>query len=423
MQTKPHNWAGNIAFGATEVHYPRTVEEVQALVAQHSRLKVLGAGHSFTPLADTTDALVSLKQFDPTITVDAERSTVTIGGGVRYYQLVGELHQAGYALHNLPSLPDITVAGACATGTHGSGDANGCIATSVAAIEFVAGTGDVVTLTREEHGEQLRGVAVNLGGIGIVTRLTLDVQPTFTMRQDVYQNLPLDQVLEHVDAIFADAYSVSLFCNWSRPFINQAWVKRRIPAGGTIDAPPQWFEAMRLNRQVDPVGIADADLCTEQLGHPGPWHERLPHFRLGYMAESGEELQTEYMVPRQHAVAALEVLDRLRNEIAPRVFMGELRTIAGDELWMSPFYQQPSIALHFTWKPDEPAVREVLPMLEAELAPLGARPHWGKLFSLSPEHVRSLYPHLADFQALLKHYDPEGKFRNQFLDTYVGIEN
>jgi xylitol oxidase len=417
MIETPRNWAGNVTFGAARLHFPETVAQVQDLVAGHRKLKAIGARHSFTDIADSSEDLVSLDRFDPAIAVDASRRTVTISGGVRYEQLCGKLHEAGCALHNMGSLPHISVAGACATGTHGSGDGNGNLATAVAAMEVVTGTGDIVAFSRDQQGDQFHGAVVGLGGLGIVTRLTLDVQPTFEMRQDIYENLPLAQVVENCDAIFSGGYSVSLFTDWRGPRFNQFWIKRRI--GDTApDAPPQWFEATRATRQLDPVGTA-ADACTGQLGIPGPWHERLPHFLKAYMPERGQELQSEYMVPRQHAVAALQALDRLRDRIAPNLQMSEIRTIAEDSLWMSPFHRQDSIALHFTWKPDWPAVGRLLPAIEAELEPFAARPHWGKLFTIPAARVQSLYPKLPDFQQLLQHYDPQGKFRNRFLDTYI----
>jgi xylitol oxidase len=418
MIETPQNWAGNITYSAARLHNPETLAQVQHLVTRHRKLKVLGARHSFTDIADSPEDLISLDRFEPTIAVDATHRTVTISGGVRYEQLCGKLHQAGFALHNMGSLPHISVAGACATGTHGSGDGNGNLATAVTAMEIVTGAGDVVVFSRQQHGEQFHGAVVALGGLGVVTRLTLGIQPTFEMRQDVYENLPLAQLVDNFDAIFSVGYSVSLFTDWSSPRFNQFWVKRRVTDTAALEAPPVWFEATRATRQRDPVGH-EADECTGQLGIPGPWHERLPHFRMGYMPEKGQELQSEYMVPRQHAVTALRALDRIRDRIAPHLQMSEIRTIAADTFWMSPFYQQASIALHFTWKPDWPAVSQLLPMIEEELAPLGARPHWGKLFTMPAARLQSLYAKLPDFQQLLRDYDPHGKFRNRFLDTYI----
>lgn len=414
----PHNWAGNYTFGAARLHYPETIPQVQELIIRHRKLKVIGARHSFTEIADSSEDLISLDRFDPTMTIDATHRTVTLGGGVRYDHLTRTLHQAGFALHNMASLPNITVAGACSTGTHGSGDGNGNLPTAISAMEIVTGTGDVVHLSRARNGEQFCGAAVGLGGIGVIAHLTLDIQPTFEMRQDVYENMQLAQLEDHVDAIFAEAYSVSLFTDWRNQCINQVCLKRRVTDTSTSEAAPMCFGATLATRQRDPVGL-HPDECTVQLGIPGPWHERLPHFRMGYMPERGHELQSEYMVPRKHAIAAIRAIDGLRDHVAPRLQMGEIRTIAADDLWMSPFYRQASIALHFTWQPDVPAVMRLLPMIEAELAPFGARPHWGKLFTLAAGQLEALYPKLPDFRQLLREYDPQGKFRNRFLDTYI----
>jgi xylitol oxidase len=155
------------------------------------------------------------------------------------------------------------------------------------------------------------------------------------------------------------------------------------------------------------------------MGIPGPWHERLPHFRVDHTPASGNELQTEYFVPRRHAVAAIQAMVRLRDQLEPVLLISEVRTIAADRLWMSPSCQQAAVGIHFSWKKDWPAVQKLLPVIEEQLAPFQARPHWGKLFTMQPSHLQMVYPKLPDFQELLRTYDPQGKFRNAFLDTYI----
>ena len=413
------NWAGNITYSAAHWHKPETVDQVQEAVRRSRRVRVLGSRHSFNHIADTPGDLISLEHFDPVVTIDRERLTATVAGGVRYGQLGQQLHQAGFMLHNLASLPHISIAGACATATHGSGDRNGNLATAVAALEIVTASGEVVTLSREESGDVFDGAVVSLGGLGVVTQVTLDITPAVDMCQDVYENLPLAQLETHFDAITGSAYSVSLFTDWQAPLFNQVWLKRLVAASVAPEAEPEFFGATRATRKLHPIGSLSAENCTEQMGRRGPWHERLPHFRMEFTPSSGEELQTEYLVPRSHAVPALRAVQQMRDQIAPLLLISEVRTIAADTLWLSPCYQHACVAIHFTWKKDWPAVQQLLPRIEAALAPFDARPHWGKLFTMAPERVQALYPRLPEFRNLMRRYDPDGKFRNAFLDSYI----
>ena len=419
MLNHPSNWAGNYIYRAAEIHQPKTVEQIQELVRQARKVKPLGTRHSFNDIADSPGDLISLEHFDQIVALDRERRTVTVEAGVRYGQLARWLHEEGYALHNLASLPHISVAGACATATHGSGDRNGNLATVVSAMEFVTGNGDLVALSREQDLEQLEGAIVGLGGIGMVTKVTLDVSPTFQMQQDVYEKLPVKELEKHYDELTSDVYSVSLFTDWRSSTINQVWLKRLVPDGISIEAEPELFGARLATNHLHPIASISAENCTEQMGVCGPWFERLPHFRMDFTPSSGEELQTEYFVPRQHIFAALRSIDRLSEYIAPLLLISEIRTIAADNLWMSPCYKRDSVAIHFTWKQDWEGVRNVLPRIEAALAPFQARPHWAKLFTMSHTQLQSLYEKLPDFQRLLQHYDPQGKFRNEFLDRHI----
>lgn len=413
------NWARNYRYHAARLHTPETVEQAQELVAHHRKIRALGTRHSFNSIADTTEDLISLARLNHIISIDRERHTVSVEGGIRYGELCQQLHREGYALHNLASLPHISVAGACATATHGSGDANGNLATAVAALEIIAADGEIVTLSREQNSETFAGAVVALGSLGVITRLTLDITPTFQMRQVVYENLPLAELNAHFDEITGSAYSVSLFTDWRSETFTQVWRKQRL----TDDVPPApeptFFGATLATRPLHPLASLSAENCTEQMGIPGPWHERLPHFRMEFTPSSGEELQSEYIVPRQHALAAIHAVAELKEQIAPHLLICEVRTIAADPFWMSPCYQQACVGIHFTWKQDWPAVERLLPGIEETLAPFAARPHWGKLFTMSPARLESLYEKLPDFRRLLASYDPESKFHNAYLTTYL----
>lgn len=419
MINNPKNWAGNYTYRAARIHQPETVEQIQELVARSPKLKPLGTRHSFNDIADSPGDLISMERFDKILELDPTRRTVTVEAGVRYGTLARWLHEEGYALHNLASLPHISVAGACATATHGSGDRHGNLATAVSAMELVSGTANVVTLSREKDREQFEGVVVGLGGLGIVTKLTLGVSPTFQMQQDVYENLPRAELEAHYDELTSSIYSVSLFTDWRSSTINQVWLKRHVPDGISVKVESDLFGARLAASHLHPIASLSAENCTEQMGVCGPWFERIPHFRMGFTPSSGEELQSEYLIPRQHAFAALRVIDQFRAQIAPLLQISEVRTIAADDLWMSPCYKQACVGIHFTWKQDWDTVRNVLPLIEEALAPFDARPHWGKLFTMSYTRLKTLYEKLSDFQQLLQHYDPDGKFRNEFLDKHI----
>jgi xylitol oxidase len=412
------NWAGNIVFAADRLHRPSSVAELQTLVAGSGKARALGTGHSFNRIADTDGALITVADLPVELDVDSAAGTVRVSAGLRYGQVATALDDAGFALANLGSLPHISVAGACATGTHGSGNGNRALANSVSGIEIVTAGGELVTLTRAADPGRFPGAVLALGALGIVTALTLDVQPTYDIQQYVYQDLPRASFDAHFGEVFAAGYSVSAFLDWKSPRFTQVWVKHRV-SGDPWNAPAGWLGATLADRPLNPVPGMSPVHCTEQLGVPGPWHTRLPHFRLEFTPSNGEELQSEYFVPRARIAEALAALDPIADRIAPLLMVSELRTIAADDLWLSPAYERDNAALHFTWFPDTEAVKPVLTMMEERLAPFDARTHWGKVFTASPAAVRGQYPHLDDFLALAKAMDPAGKFRNDLLDRYL----
>lgn len=417
------NWAGNVTFTAARYCRPSTVDELRTLVAGSTRVRALGAGHSFNPIADTTGTLVSLAGLPSVIEVDSAASMVEVSGGLRYGELAAELHRRGWALHNLGSLPHITVAGACATGTHGSGDRNANMAAAVAAIELVTAEGELRVLSRTgPTAAEFFGSVVGLGSLGIVTRLWLDIEPTYSVRQHVYDNLSHDQLVEHLDAILAGAYSTSLFTRWRPEPVYQVWRKRRVSAEDDGGADPVFFGATAATEPRHPLPGMTADNWTEQLGRVGPWHERLPHFRLEFIPSRGEELQSEYLVPRALARQAIDAVAQLADRVSPVLQVCELRSIAADQFWLSPSYQRDSLGLHFTWVPDAAAVLPVLVEIERRLAPMDARPHWAKLFCTDAAVLRGLYDRYADFARLLALRDPDRKFANRFVERYISAD-
>ncbi|MEJ7617626.1 MAG: FAD-binding protein [Pyrinomonadaceae bacterium] len=384
-----------------------------------SQLRGLGSKHSFNAIADSTQNQISLVNLNKVISLDKAANTITVEGGIKYGEVCKYLHDHGYALHNLASLPHISIAGACATATHGSGLKNGNLATTVSALEFVNAAGDVVVLSKEKDGDQFEGAVVGFGALGIVTKLTLRLQPTFLMKQVVYQNLSMTALETNFSAVEASGYSVSLFTDWKNKNINEVWIKSRTERGQVAAMAPEFFGAQLATKNLHPIETLSPENCTEQMGVPGPWYERLPHFKMGFTPSSGKELQSEYFVPIEHAYQAMMALEKLNEKVSPHLMISEIRTIDADNLWMSPCYKQARAAFHFTWKQDWENVKKVLPLIEEQLAPFDGRPHWGKLSVMSPSKLQPLIQRLPDFKKLVRQYDPNGKFRNDFLNTNI----
>lgn len=314
MIEHPGNWAGNYFYRAAQIHEPERVEQIQELVRHSNRLKALGTRHSFNDIADSPGDLISMKRFGKILGIDSKHHTVTVEAGVRYGELCRWLDREGFALHNLASLPHISVAGACATATHGSGDRNKNLSAAVSSMEFITANGEITVLSRDD--EHFAGAIVGLGWLGIITKLTLDVSPGFHMQQDVYENLPLANLENHFDELTSSGYSVSLFTDWQNAIFNQVWLKRHTPDRVSLKAEPELFGARLATANLHPISTLSAENCTEQLGSCGPWFERLPHFRLEFTPSSGEELQSEYILPRQHAVSAFHAVDDLRDHVS-----------------------------------------------------------------------------------------------------------
>lgn len=409
------NWAGNLTYSTDNLATPASVEEVCRVVKETAKLRALGSRHSFNAIADSNKNQISLKRLDQ-IAIDDKAHTVKVGAGITYGALSPYLDAHGYALHNLASLPHISVAGAIATATHGSGVRNGNLATAVSALDIVTADGKIISLSRQKDGEQFLASVVALGALGVVTSVTLNLQPTYQVAQSVYLNLSLDHLEHHFQEILSSGYSVSLFTDWQNHRATQVWIKRRIAPRDPNKWEPEFFGAKLATQKLHPLAGHAAESCTEQQGIPGPWYERLPHFRMNFTPSSGQELQTEYFVPFDRGYEAILAVEKLRDHITPHLFITELRSIAADDLWMSMAYKRASLAIHFTWKPKWPEVSKVLPLIEAQLEPFGARPHWGKLFTVAPARLQAQYAKLAEFKALLNRLDPQAKFRNEFLE-------
>jgi xylitol oxidase len=432
--TDRSNWAGNLEYRAVALHRPTTLDQVREVVTAGGPVRALGSRHCFNDIADTTGAHLSLDRFEPvdasTLVVDTDASgatTVTVSGGARYGDLATALFEHGYAVPNLASLPHISVAGAIATATHGSGVTNQGLGGAVVALEIVTGTGEVLTVRRGDTDGPLPfdAAVVHLGALGVVTRVTLAVEPTFEVRQDVFVDLPWESFERDVDAVLGAAYSVSVFTRWRDDAMDQVWLKSRVDEidsrpGGALALGEEFHGARRSPVPLHPLPGISAESCTEQLGVAGPAHERLAHFRMAFTPSNGDELQSEYLVPRQHAVAAVAAVRALRDRVVPLLQVTEIRTMAADGFWLSPSGAQDAVGIHFTWLPRQEEVEALLPVIEEALAPFDARPHWGKLFTTDQARLAKLYPRLGDFREVVARLDPQGVFGNDYLRRVLG---
>ena len=407
------NWSGNIEYRPADIARPESISVLQKVVAGASKVRAYGSGHSFNTLADTDGTLIAFSEFDKNIEIDSSKMLVRVPAGVRYGEVAPKLHANGFALRNMGSLPHITVVGATSTGTHGSGVGNKNLSGSIAEIELITATGDAITLDQSE----LPAARVALGSIGIIHHLTLDIVPTYDVAQTVYFDLPFVQLISNLDAILSAGYSVSVLSMWGDEFVDQVWVKSKIGTNPVLTQ-NEWFGAKLATRKSNPIREADSAAATEQFGLPGPWFERLPHFKLDFTPSFGEELQTEYFIDRKDAPAALNAIYKIREELSELIMVCEMRTVAQDENWLSEAYGRETFVFHFTWRPNIPAVEKLLLKIEASLEPFKARPHWGKVFTNNAFDFSSLYPKFNSFLTYRGTYDPSRKFVNKLLETW-----
>ena len=238
--------------------------------------------------------------------------------------------------------------------------------------------------------------------------MALDLVPTFDVVQSVVDAVPDGQVADGLESILAAAYSASVFTTWGPERLSQVWLKERADRAPTRE---RW-----AGRDADgprhPVAGMPTENATQQLGVVGPWHERLPHFRLEFTPSRGDELQSEYLLPMRHAHAAWRAVDAVREIVHPVLYVSELRAVAADPQWLSLTGGVDSVAFHFTWRPG-PHVADAVAAVEQALAPFDARPHWGKVFSTPPPRLGELYPRLPDFRALVRALDPDGEVRQR----------
>ena len=407
------NWSGIVNFRDSATEYPSTVEEIKSMVSASSKIRSRGSAHCFNAIADTDATSVTLNKLPNAIEINKESRTVRVPAGLKYGELAVALHERGWAIHNMASLPHISVAGAVATATHGSGIGNGNLATAVRSLELVLPDGNTKRISQGD--EDFEGYVVGLGLTGIVVNLDLAIEPTFNISQTVYRGMSRETYAANIKEIMSLAYSVSYFTTWAAAGGGEVWAKFK--SGST--APTELFEAYPATSNRHPLPGLNPEPCTEQMGVSGPWHLRLPHFKMEFTPSAGDEIQSEFFVDIKDAPAAFAELEKIAPQINEILWVSEIRAIAADELWMSPHFQRDSIGIHFTWKKVD-AVYEMVKVVEATLAPFKYRPHLGKVFSASPRYLESVMPKISDFKNLISEIDPTNKFGNEFTDKLLG---
>lgn len=407
------NWARNYRYQG-RIERPNSVDALRAVLSSAQKVGFLGSRHSFNAIADS-DVLVDMRSLPESIEIDVGRRTAVVSGGTTYATLALELDRHGMALANFASLPHITVAGAIATGTHGSGAGNGGLGTSVAALQIITADGESVYVQRGQP--DFAGCVVALGALGAIVSVGIDIEPAYNVRQFVTQDVPWASLASELRAVMGSAYSVSLFTHWGEN-VEQAWIKQRV-AGGSVTMHPALADGRPAKTNLHPVGDLDTANSTPQLGLEGPSYDRLPHFRIGFTPSNGNELQSEFLLDWSAATDAIAAMRTIGPRLRPALLISEIRAVAGDELWMSPSFGRDSLAIHFTWRPEPELVETALTLVEGALLPLAARPHWGKVFLAESDYIRGQYPKLEEFAALTARFDPNRMFRNAWLERNV----
>ncbi|PZE77649.1 FAD-binding protein [Curtobacterium sp. MCBD17_019] len=411
------NWAGNVTYRAREVVRPTTLDELRTAVTSNPRVTALGSRHSFNLVADTDGVQIALGAMPEVIEIDSERRVARVAAGLTHARAAAALDEAGFALANLASLPHISVAGAVATGTHGSGVRNASLASSVVGVEIVRASGDVEVLDADHP--DLDAHRVGIGALGVVTAVHLAIEPRFDVAQRIHTGLPWEVVDARFEDVMSAGYSVSMFTGYVHDGIRQVWTKRRVDRDDPV-VDLEDLGAMPSTSPLHPVPGSDNAGVTEQAGVPGPWHERLPHFRSSFTPSAGAEIQCEYLLPASDAVPAIQALRGIGEAMAPVLYVSEIRRVAADTAWLAPSSERDSVAFHFTFHRDPEGVAAVLPLIDAALAPFDARPHWGKVTAMPADQLHAVYPRLGEFAALADRVDPERRFRNPFLTEVLG---
>lgn len=278
-------------------------------------------------------------------------------------------------------------------------------------MQLISPDGDLIDVDRSHP--DFDGMVIALGALGPVVRITLDIEPSYQVQQDGYANLSWDAIVGHFDQVSNAGYSVSVMTMWAEPSARQVWVKTRLG-----DDHPRTNLA---DLGATPIPVADLGHGANMnpFGSPGPWSRRLPHFRLDSTPSRGHEIQVEWMVPRSAFPGVALSLREHGDLIDSMLVITELRTVAGDDQWLSPTQGQDVVGVHFTCNPDTDRVLSVLHVIEPILLAAGGRPHWGKFFLASAAELAPRYPQLDRWLRLRDRFDPGHKFGNAFIADHL----
>ncbi|NBE50489.1 D-arabinono-1,4-lactone oxidase [Streptomyces boluensis] len=431
--TEWRNWSGSVRSSPARVVAPASTEEVAAALKDAGRdglrVKPLGSGHSFSPVAATEGVMLRMDRLDGLLSVDRASGLVTVQGGMPLYRLNPLLAEHGLALENMGDIDRQTITGAISTGTHGTGVGFGSISTQLRAMTLVLADGSTVHCSADERPELFAAARVGLGALGVITSVTLQCVPAFALRA-VEEPMPLDQVLDELDDLVDGNDHFEFF--WF-PHTRTALTRRltRLPA----DTPLQ--PVGRLRAWFDDEFVTNT--AFEGLLRLGTAYPRtVPGItRLVTGALSGREFtdashrvfasrrdvrfhEGEYAFAREHAADVIRRIARWVDTHDEKVaFPLEVRFVAADDIPLAPTYRRTSAYIAFHQYHRMPyqgyfdAVQDIFDSVDG-------RPHWGKMHRLDAARLRTRYPRFDAFVALRDALDPTGVFRNDYLDTVLG---
>ncbi|MGD9979104.1 MAG: D-arabinono-1,4-lactone oxidase [Hyphomonadaceae bacterium] len=416
------NWSGSVAATPREIARPKTAAELSALVARAEKVRVVGAGHSFMPLCETAGTLISLADLEGELTFNADKSRVWAPAGWSLARLTAALWEEGASLINQGDVNPQALAGAIATGTHGTGAELGSLSTAARAFRLVQADGSVLTCSADERPDLYQAARLSLGLVGVATRIEIDVLPAYHLEERV-ESHPLAEVEARWPDLVAQNRHVEFFVF---PYGDQAILKTLNPA--TAEGPLK-----QMNDMDDRAFRVVCDMCaafpflTSRLQpyivRPGIRQRRVgPAYRIFPSDRTVKFEEMEYELPRANGWAALkEVIAWIRKRKLPVTFPFEFRLAAADDIWLSPFNGTPgaSISMHqYAKMPWRGLFAEAEPIFRAH----GGRPHWAKRHTLTAADVDGLYPDATKFKAVRNAHDPAAKFANAHLAQLFGIE-
>lgn len=425
------NWGGTASCRPAEVEFPRSEEEIQAALKRAStggeRVKVAGSGHSFTDIACTGGRMLRLDGYDRVLEVDRERALVTVEAGISIFKLAQELAKHGLAFANLGDIGYQALAGAVSTATHGTGVKLGNLATQIAAMRLVLADGSTLDVSHASDPETFRAAQVSLGALGVISTITLQCVPAFTLHA-VEAPGRLEDVLEGFDehARANDHYEFYWFPHTDRCITktNNRTDEPARPKGRTRAYLEDMFVANKVFGLISRVGRARPKMIPRLSRMVGAAISRTEYSDRSDRVFTSPRLvrfsEMEYAIPRADAPAAVREIRRMIDERGFRIsFPIECRVVAPDDIFLSPSHGRETsyIAVHmFQGMPYEPYFREV----EAIMRGFGGRPHWGKLHFQTHQSLREVYPTWSRFAAVRARLDPHGRFSNAYLDRVLG---